>query len=317
MAQATTRSKGTIALTGKWDEETIRLLNTVLCAFQNIHEHAYWSDLHIEGIFSQEAKELPFTAEGGLGFDFTLQLLNEFMAERIAVGKELSEKTCHALLAAMERKKLKLTLDFTLYSNWGLRSLESYLGGMDEDETEELEKRKNEDGFDLEQYYVFEVLDPECPEVYRYQEKKHLVLSVKNGAWVLNKKAFINYIVSPDCGMEWLIVFHVFVEEYKENELELTPMQLVQLRSLCLQWAKENGLCYTTDYESEGQEIITWDTGDEWPLQIDEWLLRAYVWAPDSYQSHDDEDGKKNVEQFVGRVRANLQSAVDAILGKR
>lgn len=314
MAQAATRSKGAIALTGKWDEETIKLLNTVLRAFQNIPEHAYWNDLHIEGTFSQEVKKLPFTAEGGLGFDFTLQLLNEFMAERIAAGGKLSQKASQALLAAMEEKKLKLTLDFTLYSNWGVRSLESYLGGMDEDEAEDLKKREKEDGFDLEQYYVCEVLDPECPEVYRYQEKKHLVLSVKNGAWKLNKKAFIRYNMSPDCDMEWLIVFHVFVEEYKENEL--TPMQLVQLRSLCLQWAKENGLCYTTDYGSEDQEIITWDTGDEWPLQIDEMLLRDYIWNPDSYQSYDDEDEKKDVEQLVERIRADLQPSVDAILGK-
>lgn len=314
MAQAATRTNGTIALTGKWDDETIKLLNTVLCAFQNIHEHAYWNDLRIGGKFSQEAKKLPFTTEGGLGFDFTLQLLNEFMAEQTAAGKELSQKTCHALLTAMEEKKLRLTLDFTLYSNWGYQELDSYLGNLNENEVKELEKMREDDSFDLELYYMLEVLDPECPEIYRSQRKEHLVLSAKNGAWALNKNVFTNYNMSPDCGMEWLIVFHVFVEEGKENKLELTPIQLVRLRSLCLQWAKENELYYTTDYAAECNEIITWDTGDEWPLEIDEILLRYYVWDPGSYQSYDDEDGKKDVEQLVERIRADLQPSVDAIL---
>ena len=318
MVQAATRSKGTITLTGKWDEETINLLDTVLRAFQNIHEHAYWNDLHIEGKFSPEANELPFTAEGGLGFDFTLQLLNEFMAERIAAGRKLSKKESDAHLAAMEEKKLELTLDFTLHSNWGFQELDCYLDALDEDEGEKLRNMMEEEGYhDLETYYMCEVVDQESPEVYRKRDKKHLVLSVKNGAWALNEKVFFSYDMSPDCDMEWLIIFHVFVEESKEHERKLTHMQLVQLRNLCLQWAKENNLHYTTDYESEGLEIITWDTGGEWPLEIDEMLLRDYVWHLEAYERDIDEDGKKNVERFVERVRADLQASVDAILEKR
>lgn len=168
--------------------------------------------------------------------------------------------------------------------------------------------------YDLEQYYMFEIEDQECPEVYRDQNKKLLVLSVKKGAWVLNEEVFFSYQMTMDCDMEWIIVLHAFVPKYTENEL--TPIQLAQLRGLCRQWAKENGLHFYIDYGSEGAEEITWPTGGKY-LRIDEMLLRYYVEGSTAFQNCYDEDGKKNVEQFVKRVRADLQTDVDAILEKR